>query len=154
MYDRTIRRFQTPSERESEGRSKGYSGVLEADLWRSEAKMEALAQPDISGTFVYKRGPNGEILAEDQDDVPLDKEDGKRKWREAMELRFLAGQDGDFEYKTVDESEDFDDRGIEDREEEERYFAEEEPEWVSDGGGPGHKKETAGLKGETGVQDF
>ncbi|KAI9871601.1 MAG: hypothetical protein M1830_002703 [Pleopsidium flavum] len=153
LYDRMIRRFQSPTEREAEGRSKGYSGILEADLWRSEAKMEALGNPNTSATFTYKRGPDGEILAEEEDDVPLDKEDGRRTWRKAMEVRFLKGEDGDFEYKSVDESEEYDDRGVEEREEEDRYFAEEEPQWVLDGNersGGGKSK----IKGETGIQDF
>jgi len=150
-----IRRFQSAREHEAEGRSKGYSGILEADLWRSEAKMEALANPYTSSTFTYKRGSNGEILAEDEDDVPPNKKQGERRWRKAMEMRFLKGEDGDFEYKTVDESEEFDDRGVEEREEEDRYFAEEEPEWVLEGsgGGGGGGGETK-LEGETGVQDF
>ena len=154
LYDRLIRRFQSPTERESEGRSKGYSGVLEADIWRSEAKIEALAKPDRSLALIYKRGPNGEIIAEDPDEIPMDKEDGKRIWRDAMEQRFVGGEDEDFQYTTVDDSETYDDRGIEEREEEEKYFAEEQPEWVLDGAGVGHGDEPTKLEGETGVQDF
>ncbi|KAI7081350.1 hypothetical protein KC356_g9170 [Hortaea werneckii] len=41
-YDRLIRQFQTAEEREQEGRQRGYTGKLEADLIRSEAKLEAL----------------------------------------------------------------------------------------------------------------
>ena len=149
-----IRRFQTPAERESEGRSKGYSGVLEADLWRSEAKMEALAKSDSSRALIYKRGPDGEIVAEDPDEIPFDKEDGKRRWRETMEQRFVRGEDPDFQYTTVDDSETYDDRGIEEREEEEKYFAEEEPEWVLGGPGVGQEEKTTKPEGETGVQDF
>lgn len=154
LYDRLIRRFQTTSEREAEGRSKGYSGVLEADLWRSEAKLEALANPDTSSVLTYSRGANGEILAEDEDDIPLNKEDGKRRWREAMVMRFLMGEDGDFEYKMVDESEEYDDHETEEREEQDRYFAEEEPNWVLDSNGVSGGGEKIRLEGETGVQDF
>lgn len=149
-----IRRFQTPAERESEGRSKGYSGILEADLWRSEAKMEALRQPDSSTKMTYRHGPHGEILAENPDEVPLDKEDGKKRWREAMELRFLKGDDGDFNYREVDESEEYDDRGLEEREEQERYFAEEEPKWVLDHDVIDKDHDTTRLKGQTGIQDY
>ena len=41
LYDRLVRRFQSPVEREAEGRSKGYSGILEADLLRSERRSSA-----------------------------------------------------------------------------------------------------------------
>ncbi len=154
LYDRMIRRFQTPTERESEGRSKGYSGVLEADLWRSEAKMEALANSDSSLALIYRRGPNGEIIAEDPDEIPLNKEDGQRRWRDAMEHRFVRGEDSDFRYATVDDSETYDDRGIEEREEEEWYFAEEEPEWILDGARLGQGVAPTKPEGETGIQDF
>ncbi|KAJ9261434.1 hypothetical protein DTO021C3_3442 [Paecilomyces variotii] len=148
LYDRLIRRFQTPAEREAEGRAKGYSGALEADLRRSEAKLEALAHPDPNAMLSYSVGPNGEILAEDRDDVPEDKEEGEKRWRWEMEMRFLKGADYDFDYKTVDENDEYDDWGVE----QERYFDEEEPEWIVDKSNGGDPK--AKLQGETGIQDF
>ncbi|KAI0385089.1 coiled-coil domain-containing protein-domain-containing protein [Hypomontagnella monticulosa] len=42
LYDALIRRFQSPEEREKEGRVKGYSRVLEVDLLRGEAKLAHL----------------------------------------------------------------------------------------------------------------
>ncbi|KAI0885989.1 coiled-coil domain-containing protein-domain-containing protein [Annulohypoxylon maeteangense] len=47
LYDALIRRFQSPAEREAEGRTKGYSRVLEVDLIRGEAKIAQLT----SATF-------------------------------------------------------------------------------------------------------
>ena len=142
-YDRLIRRFQTPTEREAEGRKKGYSGTLEADLWRSEAKTQALAN--------NKRDEAGQIVAETEDEVPVSKEEGMERWRREVEMRFLKGEDGEFEYGAVDQSEEFDDRGIEEREEEEKWFEEEEPKWV---GGPEEESTVKSLQGQTGVQDF
>ena len=147
-----MRHFQTTAEREEEGRRKGYSGVLEADLWRSEAKIDALANPENTSIMTYKRGADGEILAEEKDEVPANKEEGMQRWRKEMELRFLRGQDGDFDYTSVDESEKYDDRGAEEREEEEKWFADEEPEWMV-GEENDHSVATQ-LKGETGVQDY
>ncbi|MCJ1418122.1 hypothetical protein MMC32_004467 [Xylographa parallela] len=151
-YDRLVRRFQTPAEREEEGRKKGYSGVLEADLWRSEAKIEALTNTQDAGAMTYKRGPDGEILAEEGDEVPKTKEEGMQRWRKAMELRFLGGRDEDFEYSMIDEGEEFDDRGVEEREEEEKWFEEEEPQWVGDA--QDDRTQELHVEGETGVQDF
>ncbi|EEH32982.1 hypothetical protein PAAG_04035 [Paracoccidioides lutzii Pb01] len=148
LYDRLIRRFQTATEREEEGRAKGYSGVLEADLMRSEAKMEALAHPDPNATITYVRGPNGEILAEDQDEIPENKEEGAERWRWEMELRFLRGADHEFDYSVVDQNEEYDDWN----EAQERYFDEEEPEFILEKDEEGDRKEE--LKGETGIQDF
>ncbi|KAF7503491.1 hypothetical protein GJ744_003682 [Endocarpon pusillum] len=152
LYDRLIRRFQTPAEREAEGRQKGYSGTLEADLLRSEAKLNALAHPDPNQTFSYRRGPDGEILAEEKDEVPKDKEEGYVRWKWEMEMRFVRGGDTDFEYEKVDASEEYDDRGVEEQEAEEKWFDEEESHFVNEEGL--RRSKSRELQGETGVQDF
>lgn len=64
-----------------------------------------------------------------------------------MTIKFLKGEDKDFDYKTVDEDEQWDE--VERRESEERWFEDEEPEWVEDDEMVGE-----GTGGETGVQDF
>ncbi|KAL2822184.1 coiled-coil domain-containing protein-domain-containing protein [Aspergillus cavernicola] len=148
LYDRLIRRFQTPAEREAEGRAKGFSGVLQADLIRSEAKFDALNHPDPHAIFSYARGPNGEILAEDRDEIPGSKEEGEKAWRWEMTVRFLSGEDQDFDYTVVDGNDEYDDLS----EEQERYFEDEEPEWVVEAAEGGDV--TARLQGETGIQDF
>lgn len=154
-----MRRFQSTAEREADGRSKGYSGVLEADLYRSEAKLAALAgramsddgeeaagAGQLSEDLAYVPGPDGQVLPEDEDEIPRTKEEGMERWREAMTLRFLKGMDSDFSYKEVDESDEWD--IIERKDAEEHWFEEEEPEWVEDSP---HDKE---KRGETGIQDF
>jgi hypothetical protein len=142
LYDRLIRRFQTAAEREAEGRKKGYAGRLEADLYRSEAKLAALTNPDPNTTFTYRRGPSGEILAEEKDEIPPTKEEAWERWKYEMEQRFLRGDDEDFDYKTVDESEEYDDLEEENRNKFEKYLEEESPRWEMT------------PEGETGVQDF
>ncbi|KAL2812390.1 coiled-coil domain-containing protein-domain-containing protein [Aspergillus granulosus] len=146
LYDRLIRRFQTPAEREAEGRAKGFSGILQADLLRSEAKMDALSHPDPHAMFSYARGPNGEILAEDRDEIPGSKEEGAKAWRWEMTMRFLRGEDEEFDYTLVDGNEELDDLS----EEQDKYFDEEEPEWLVEGEGDVRAR----LQGETGIQDF
>ncbi|KAL2020478.1 hypothetical protein VTK56DRAFT_8363 [Thermocarpiscus australiensis] len=42
LYDFLIRRFQTPAEREAEGRAKGYARVLEGSLLRGEERLARL----------------------------------------------------------------------------------------------------------------
>ena len=153
LYDLLIRRFQTPSEREAEGRQKGYSGILEADLYRSEAKIEALRHPDPQSMFAYKRGPNGEILAEERDEVPVTKEEGLSRWRWEIETRFVRGGDEDFDYNVVDGNPEYDDRVTEEREAEDRYFDAQEPEFVEGEEGTTRSKSSR-LEGETGIQDF
>ncbi|TKA68608.1 hypothetical protein B0A49_06015 [Cryomyces minteri] len=158
LYDRLVRRFQSAAERRAQGLARGYSGRLEADLLRSEAKLDALAHPDPSAPLTYRRRATGEIVSEERDDVPRSKEEGLARWREVMERRFLNGEDAEFEYAEVDASEKYDDWAEEEREREEAYFGGEEPAWVLDevgaeGGGGG---ESGGrmVVGETGVQDY
>lgn len=111
--------------------------------------MEALAHPDPNAMLSYRKGPNGEIIAEDKDDIPANKEEGEKRWRWEMEMRFLKGADYDFDYEKVDHNDEYDDWN----EEQERYFDEEEPEWIIDDDRDS-KNSTDHLKGETGIQDF
>lgn len=64
-----------------------------------------------------------------------------------MTLKFLRGEDEDFDYRAVDENEEWDE--VERRENEEKWFDEEEPEWVDD-----EEKAAEGTGGDTGIQDF
>ncbi|KAL8788152.1 MAG: hypothetical protein Q9195_007460 [Heterodermia aff. obscurata] len=150
-YDRLVRRFQSAPEREAEGRKKGYSGVLEADLWRSEAKAAA-AKNSLNGSDTsYSESDGGGIPAVEKDEIPRDKEDGLKRWQKQMELMFLRGGDPEFDYSSVDQSEEYDDRGLEEREVEEAWFEEEEPQWITDSESSGQSK---ALTGQTGLQDF
>ncbi|KAI0837925.1 coiled-coil domain-containing protein-domain-containing protein [Hypoxylon sp. FL0890] len=56
LYDALIRRFQSPEEREKEGREKGYSRVLEVDLLRGEAKLAQLTS-SLSATSTTSQNP-------------------------------------------------------------------------------------------------
>lgn len=125
--------------------------MLEADLWRSEAKVEALKNPSTVSSMTYRRGKGGEIVAEENDEVPKNKHEGLSRWRKQMELMFLQGDDQDFDYQSVDQSEDYDDRGLEEREVEEGWFGEQEPEWVKDSEATDQSR---ALTGQTGIQDF
>jgi hypothetical protein len=60
-----------------------------------------------------------------------------------MTMRFLNGEDTDFPYKDIDDSDEWD--VIENREAEDRWFEDEEPQWVA---------KDDGRQGETGIQDF
>ena len=100
---------------------------------------------------MYRRGVDGQILTEEKDEIPTGKEDGLLRWHKEMELRFLKGEDGDFDYQKVDNNEEYDDRRVEEREEEEKWFEEEEPDWLVDN--ENGVKDIL-IQGETGVQDY
>jgi hypothetical protein len=123
LYDRLIRQYQTPAEREEQGRLRGWSGVLEADLTRAEAKVAALAESENIPIEIRAETARGEAVAT--------KEEGEELWRETMTLRFLEGRDGDADYKAIDESENWDDWVTRRRDEEEQYFDAETPSMVT-----------------------
>jgi hypothetical protein len=103
---------------------------------------------EVSLPFVsYARGPNGEVLPEDLDEIPSSKEEGFERWKFGMTIKFLKGEDPDFDYKEIDESTEWD--VIESKEEEERWFEDEEPEWVEE-----DDASVENVGGETGIQDF
>ena len=122
-------------------------------MWRSEAKVDALKNPSIASRMRYTRGQYGEIVAEEKDEVPMNKEEGLQRWRKEMEGMFLRGEDPDFDYPLVDESEEYDDRGLEEREEEEKWFEEEEPAWIDQLESAEFEPKSCPV-GQTGVQDF
>jgi hypothetical protein len=148
LYDRLIRRFQTHTEREAEGRRKGFSGQMATDLWRAEAKKDALSAPDPNSLFTYSRGPQGQIVEEEKDDVPMTKQEGRAWWVDEMTQRFLGGRDEDFEYAKVDGNVKYDPLELE-RDLQDAYFESMESDFDSDGEG----KEKV-LTGETGIQDY
>lgn len=121
---------------------------------RSEAKAAALAHPDPNTPLRYGRGPNGDIIGEEYDQAPINKEEGLARWRNHMELRFLEGDDDDFDYSKVDVSEEWDDMVEERRLIEDRYFGQEEPSWILDGIEDADEACASLVNGETGIQDF
>ncbi|KAK8099420.1 coiled-coil domain-containing protein [Apiospora kogelbergensis] len=176
LYDTLIRRFQSPEDREKDGRKKGWSRVLELDLLRGEAKLSQLneslseGQENVSGQqqqqqqlFGQQAHPAaaaatlpdlGEVL---QDDVeankPKSREEGQQKWKDFLQNRFILGHDEDFNYGPVDGNDALDD--LERQDEEEAWFGDEEPSWF----GEDEEEATAAkdkrrLRGETGLQDF
>lgn len=148
LYDRLIRRFQTAAEREAEGKRKGFSGQMATDLMRAEAKKDALSQPNPMSLFIYNRGPQGQIVEEDKDDIPMTKEEGRAWWIDEMTQRFLRGGDDDFEYNKVDGNVTYD-HPEQERDLQEAWFESMESDFDSDGEG----KEKV-LTGETGIQDY
>ncbi|KAK0725761.1 hypothetical protein B0H67DRAFT_532144, partial [Lasiosphaeris hirsuta] len=192
LHDALIRRFQTPAEREADGRAKGYARVLEGSLLRGEDRLAKLAEgtpaplppppalsplgfPDVDddddddgppaqqappapfvgfGGFVDSPSAGGGVPrlttacqpagGRDavMDDVtesfgglaaaaqPESREQGRALWEGYLRERFIRGGDEDFEYARVDGDEALD--VLERREEEERWFDEEEADWVGE----------------------
>jgi hypothetical protein len=145
-YDRLVRRFQSASEREAEGKRKGYAGVLEADMFRAEARKAEVLSPTARDKIHYARQPDGTIVGEEIREPVQSREEGEERWRAVIEEQFVAGKDEDFEYGEVDSNEEYDDWVVREREAEEGWFAEESPKW--------EVGEEGVVEGETGVQDF
>lgn len=86
-------------------------------------KLKGLDERPYKGEAPQQQG-NGIAEAEeatydvdddvDAEPVPSDQDAGRRQWRELMEAQFLRGEDADFDYRSVDQSEEFDDHAWED----------------------------------------
>lgn len=148
LYDRLIRQYQSAAEREAQGRARGWSGVLEADLTRAEAKVAALAADGSSasgcGGDSGGGGGGGRVPVEwraetSSGEAVATRAEGEALWRETMTLRFLRGADADADYAAIDASDDWDHCGTRRREAQERWFDDEAPSAVS---------------GDTGVLDY
>ncbi|KAI1433534.1 coiled-coil domain-containing protein-domain-containing protein [Xylaria sp. CBS 124048] len=107
-------------------------------------ELEALAVQDI-----------------EQQPAPQTAEEGRSRWDEFLQRRFVAGRDEDFNYRIVDEDDEYD--ALERREQEDAWFDNEEPGWVEESEEDVEMEtEEKGKKvvvertltGETGVQDF
>ncbi|KAG5749607.1 hypothetical protein H9Q72_004295 [Fusarium xylarioides] len=141
LYERLVKRFQSASEREAEGKAKGYGRTLEADLQRGELKLSRLKDGDIENS--------GGDLEHPWEKPAADKAHGLLLWHAFLEERFVHGLDEDFDYKPVDADEDLD--TMIRRDAQDAWFDDEEPSWVDE------NESSAQLptrQGETGVQDF
>ncbi|KAI1778870.1 coiled-coil domain-containing protein-domain-containing protein [Hypoxylon cercidicola] len=180
LYDALIRRFQSAEEREREGRTKGYSRVLEVDLLRGEAKLAQLtsASPsdlppgsDATATaswlpasattdadaFIreYANGTADGGAGSSSSSGSSAK--GKPETREEGRGRW-----DDFLRRrfVLGRDDDFDYRAVDEnddldvmerREQEDAWFDDEDPDWASDAAEELRGKK---LEGETGIQDF
>ncbi|KAF4976616.1 hypothetical protein FZEAL_6747 [Fusarium zealandicum] len=149
LYERLVKRFQTASEREAEGKAKGYGRTLEADLQRGEAKLTRLKESNGEDTATNATvNPEGDIEYP-WEKPAADKAQGLQLWHAFLEERFVQGMDEDFDYQPVDADEDLD--VMLKREAQDAWFEDEEPSWV-EGDEPGTA--SGRIKGETGIQDF
>lgn len=88
---------------------------------------------------------------EDSDSAASDEESSRR--RQQVE-DFLAGRTPGFDYTAVDEDSTLDDLVTMTRDEEERFFNEEDPQNGDDGDAEERDAEETAKQGETGVLDY
>uniref|UniRef100_A0A8C6W1V0 Coiled-coil domain containing 97 n=1 Tax=Nannospalax galili TaxID=1026970 RepID=A0A8C6W1V0_NANGA len=89
-----------------------------------EACLEEEEEEEDGNEQDQKSDSNSETWVPDSEERLILREE----FTSRMHQRFLDGKDGDFDYSTVDDNPDFDNLDIVARDEEERYFDEEEPE--------------------------
>ena len=152
MYERLVKRFQTPAEREAERKTKGYGRTLEADLLRGESKLSNLARSNGNGASTNGVDQADTVLELEWDRSASSKEEGLQFWKAYLEDRFVKGDDEDFDYESVDMNEDLDTLVRKDAED--AWFDDEEPSWIAEDEAAGEEDSQARIQGETGVQDF
>lgn len=154
LYERLVKRFQTPAEREAEGKAKGYGRTLEADLVRGETKIANIAQSSQDSSQQQSNGAqnpakvmgDGGAGTNAWDDEADNRDHGMQMWHAFLEARFVQGLDEDFDYPTVDEEYAYDTLARQDAQD--AWFDAEEPSWAED------DSQYSVKLGETGVQDF
>ncbi|KAL8743287.1 MAG: hypothetical protein Q9190_004347 [Brigantiaea leucoxantha] len=163
-YSHLILPFLSTQEREASASShyKTFSDVIEAAV-AGPLSLRQSSSSTANGSSLSQTQLN--ITNIDDDETPPDKQSGQKRWHALLESRFVAGQDADFDYATLDHETFFGSEGAEqERDEEEKWFGAEEEMWVTDdgsGGGGGGERDTDKknalqtiLKGQTGIQDF
>ncbi|KAL2269365.1 hypothetical protein VTJ83DRAFT_1549 [Remersonia thermophila] len=96
LYDSLIRRFQTPAEREAEGRAKGYARVLEGSLLRGEERLARLREQQEQRQQ-QRRGYNDDDDDDDDDDEEEEEEEEeeeKEKKDNERRVRFAPPSGG------------------------------------------------------------
>ncbi|KAF4815146.1 hypothetical protein CGCTS75_v013176 [Colletotrichum tropicale] len=154
LYDTLVRRFQTPAEREADGRAKSYSRVLEESLLRGEARLADLNKSSAIGGDAEKIDCAKSFTTESDLSKTQNKQDGLDRWTEFLTERFVHGHDDDFDYTQVDDNDEYDD--MERRDAEDAWFDAEDPSWASDAEDDQNGRVSHGTqkRGETGIQDF
>ncbi|KAF7535199.1 hypothetical protein G7Z17_g13249 [Cylindrodendrum hubeiense] len=152
LYERLVKRFQTPAEREAEGKAKGYGRTLEAALERGESKVSDLPQSNGSSHSAANGTETPDASLDNSwAHEATDKEHAQQLWHDFLEDRFVHGQDEDFDYSAIDDNEDLDSMIRKDAED--AWYDDEEPSWVEDDATSDVEKDAL-KRGETGVQDF
>ncbi|KAL2180692.1 coiled-coil domain-containing protein-domain-containing protein [Thermothelomyces heterothallicus CBS 202.75] len=90
LYDFLIRRFQTPAEREAEGRAKGYARVLEGSLLRGEERLAKLREQTVG-----KNNRNNNDDNNDNNNNHDSSRDYGREEQDEEEMEEVEDGDGD-----------------------------------------------------------
>ncbi|XP_067874992.1 coiled-coil domain-containing protein 97 [Heterodontus francisci] len=143
LYEQYIRQYMTEEELLAENSKNLSSAMCLSDLLMS-TYQEKIVQERLQWQQEREDAcVEEEEEDEEEDDNPESKtadwvpsDDERTMLREEfvsrMYQRFLDGEDGDFDYSAVDDNPDFDNLDIVSRDEEERYFDEEEPVEIED----------------------
>ncbi|KAH6973383.1 coiled-coil domain-containing protein-domain-containing protein [Ilyonectria sp. MPI-CAGE-AT-0026] len=153
LYERLVKRFQTPAEREAEGKAKGYGRTLEAALERGESKVSGLPTSNGASEPVANGTDTTDATLDNSWTHPAtDREHGQQLWRDFLENRFVHGHDEEFDYSIIDNNDEFDSMVRKDAED--AWYDDEEPSWVEDAAVSDVGNNAAKRDGETGVQDY
>ncbi|XP_069765254.1 coiled-coil domain-containing protein 97 [Narcine bancroftii] len=143
LYEQYIRQYMTEEELLAEN-SKNLGGAMSLSDLLMNTYQEKIVQERLQ--WQQEREEACEEEEEDDEEEEDSPESNAAEWVPSddekvmlrdefvsrMHQRFLDGEDGDFDYSAVDDNPDFDNLDIVNRDEEERYFDEEEPVEIED----------------------
>lgn len=134
LFEQMIGQFMTEKEitdLHSKAEEMKFSTLLMTQMEKNRINLKQQQQQDEEDC-AWEEGDSSE--SEMEDDPPALNSDEKQLFRNeflsVMYEQFLSGKDKDFDYSSVDGNTDYDELQIRGRDEEERYFDAEEPDWI------------------------
>jgi len=163
LFDQMVGQYQTEREQQAafhsgDRQAAGFSSVLlnlfDAQELSKRRHIQRAQQAVSSNRSNRKRhyesdeeeemdeedeNDEDEAASSDQAKIPsAEKQDLREDFVREMQERFLDGKDVNFDYRTVDENPEYDLVDLQARDNEDKYFDEEEPEESQDQNGDGH----------------
>ncbi|XP_045148666.1 coiled-coil domain-containing protein 97 isoform X2 [Echinops telfairi] len=146
LYEQYIGQYLTPEELSARGPAPQPPGTPACPL--SDLLLQSYQEWEVRQRLLQQQEEEEACLEEEEEDEEDGSGEGespdgdsearvpdseerlilREEFTSRMHQHFLDGKDGDFDYSTVDDNPDFDNLDIVARDEEERYFDEEEPE--------------------------
>jgi hypothetical protein len=149
LYEKLVIQHKTLREKQAE-ESASKARTLTKVLFDAGDQIEKLERQ--RNRTEEERAKDQERFGQEEaiaDSLPISTLENREESRDLLERlimeKFLAGEDEEFDYAAVDNDELYDDWDTIEQDFREKYFDEEDPEDVEEGGV---------LTGETGVQDF
>ena len=135
LYEQYIGKFLSDEERDKLGRCQPgelslaahIANKLDNDIMTEKLVKELRIERNMESTGTHNNDSRVLTVSDDPQTAEQDKYILRKEFLRLMHLRFLNGEEEDYDYSTVDNNEEYDVHTIGQRDDEESYFDSEEP---------------------------